>query len=104
MKTRGYNQAEHIAKGIAIGMEKELNTNSLYRRKATETQTKKSKFARWQNVIEIFDVKDTHQINNKHILLVDDVVTTGATIESCVQKLLAVEGVVVSVACLAFPQ
>jgi predicted amidophosphoribosyltransferase len=67
----------------------------------TETQTKRSRYERWTNVEGIFKVKDPAVIRDKHILLVDDVITTGSTLESCASELLKTEGVKVSVAALA---
>jgi predicted amidophosphoribosyltransferase len=66
------------------------------------TQTNRSRYERWTNVEGIFRIVDAEAIKGKHILLVDDVITTGSTIESCVNELLKVEGVRVSVAALAF--
>jgi competence protein ComFC len=101
-KKRGYNQSEWIALGIAGQMKIPVDTVSLYRSVATETQTKKGRDERWNNVENIFKIRQANEICNKHILLVDDVVTTGSTLEACARALLAVEGVRVSVACLAY--
>ena len=98
---RGYNQSEQIAKGIAQATGWELNTTALIRNVFTETQTRKTKMERWENVAEVFSVKMPEELKNKHILLVDDVLTTGATIEACVARLLEVEGCKISVATLA---
>ncbi len=103
IKIRGYNQSEQIAIGLSQTMDIPMDTISFVRRKATETQTRKSRFNRWENVKEVFAVADEQLLKNKHILLVDDVITTGATIEGCIRKLTAVEGVRVSVAGLAVP-
>lgn len=100
-KKRGYNQAECISNGIAESMEIELHTGNLIRNIATVTQTKKSRIERWQNVESIFTVKDPELLKNKHVIIVDDVVTTGATLEACAQALLKVEGIKVSIAALA---
>ncbi|MCD4746498.1 MAG: ComF family protein, partial [Bacteroidales bacterium] len=72
-------------------------TDILYRIKASETQTKKTRFKRWENVNEIFDVKDKAQLEGKHFLLVDDVITTGATIEACAQALHKIPDIKISV-------
>ncbi|MCB9360438.1 MAG: ComF family protein [Flavobacteriales bacterium] len=90
LKKRGYNQSEYFAKGLSKSTEKTLETTVLYRKKHNDTQTKKSRFNRWENVSEIFDIKNSEQIVGKHILLVDDVVTTGATLEASVKALLKV--------------
>lgn len=100
-KKRGYNQAECISIGIAESMEIEVQSRNLIRNKATETQTKKSRIERWQNVNSIFTIIEPELLNNKHVIIVDDVVTTGATLEACAQALNTVEGVKVSIATLA---
>lgn len=98
---RGYNQSEKFADGLAQTMGIALETNILIRTHASETQTRKSRFSRWENVKEIFQVTVPQKIAGKHILLVDDVITTGATIEACAKHLFETEGVKVSVASLA---
>lgn len=90
LKKRGYNQSEYFARGLSKSTNKSLETTILYRKKHSETQTKKSRFNRWENVSEIFDVKNTEKLEGKHILLVDDVITTGATLEASVKVLLKV--------------
>lgn len=101
-RKRGYNQSEQFAIGLAEAMGIKLETKSFIRKVATETQTKKSRFARWENVKEIFSVTDPAKLEGRHLLLVDDVVTTGATIESCANVLLALPGVKLSIASIAF--
>ncbi len=98
---RGYNQAEVFANGLAEAMSVQVNTISLLRAKHTQTQTKKNRYSRWLNVEEIFELSKTESLINKHILLVDDVVTTGATLESAVSTLLKIPGIKVSIACIA---
>jgi ComF family protein len=90
LKKRGYNQSEYFARGLSKSTNKSLETTILYRKKHSETQTKKSRFNRWENVSEIFDVKNMEKLEGKHILLVDDVITTGATLEASVKVLLKV--------------
>lgn len=87
MKKRGYNQSEWFANGLAKSMKIDVNTDVLYRKVDSQTQTKKSRFNRWENVGDIFGVKNEMKIKGKSILLVDDVVTTGATLEACAQVL-----------------
>jgi ComF family protein len=98
---RGYNQSEQFAIGLAGAMEIPVQRHLLARTKATETQTRKSRFSRYQNVREIFTVHSPESWAGQHLLLVDDVITTGATLESCVHALQVIPGVKVSVACIA---
>lgn len=72
----------------------------IYRKVDSATQTKKSRFNRWENVSEIFGLNETEDFSNKHILLVDDVITTGATIEACA-KVLKAKNMKVSVVTIA---
>lgn len=101
-KKRGYNQSEWIAKGIAETMKKPLSVNNLIRNSDTATQTKKNRFERWQNVENIFHVSHPEELAGKHVLLIDDVVTTGSTLEACAFQLLKIENVKVSIATLGF--
>ncbi|MBA2610701.1 MAG: ComF family protein [Bacteroidetes bacterium] len=102
LKLRGYNQSEWFAKGLAKALEKPLDIDSFERAHETSTQTKKKKYQRWENVEGIFTIKDHNALINKHILLVDDVITTGATIEAAWMALKNVEGIKLSVASIAF--
>ena len=101
-KKRGYNQSRFFAEGLAQSMNVEANFTTLIRALESETQTKKSRLNRWKNVETVFQLLNTTKIEGKHILLVDDVVTTGATLEACAQTLLQVPGVKVSVATIAY--
>jgi ComF family protein len=101
LRKRGYNQSEMIGRGMEKGMKKEMLVNVLVRKKFTETQTKKSRMERWENVESVFALEDSKRFNNKHILLVDDVITTGSTMEACVHAVQKAENVKVSVVCLA---
>ncbi len=98
---RGYNQSEEFAVGLGRAMEVPVDRHLLERAKATETQTRKSRFERYRNVHDIFRVRDPELRKGMHILLVDDVVTTGATLESCILALQTIPGVKVSVVCIA---
>lgn len=102
LKKRGYNQSEAIAKGMSEFLNGELNTDLLQRTTFTQTQTKKNRFDRWQNVNKVFTCTNPQLIDNKHVLIIDDVLTTGATIEACVQALQQNSNVKVSIATLAF--
>jgi ComF family protein len=99
-KRRGYNQATILCKGMAEMMNIPVLDNVIIRPQHTETQTKKGRIERWKNMEGKFILSNPEAIRNKHILLVDDVVTTGATLESCGNELLKAEGVKLSVATL----
>jgi ComF family protein len=103
LKTRGYNQCDHIVQGMAEAMEKQYLTSAIKRIRANETQTKKGRYDRWINVYELFSVVEPQRLAHKHVLLVDDVVTTGATLEACAKAILAVPGTTVSIATIASP-
>jgi len=101
-KIRGYNQCLWIARGMSQSMQKELSDNNLFRNIYTTTQTRKNRFERWQNVEGIFGVHQPDEFEGKHILLVDDVVTTGSTLEACAYQILQIPGARASIATLAF--
>lgn len=103
-RKRGYNQSEEFGKGLSEVLEIPCTEKFLKRVKATTTQTKKSKLNRWENVSEVFEVEQKEELKGKRILLVDDVVTTGATLEACGQKLLEAGCSDVSIACIAATQ
>jgi ComF family protein len=100
-KKRGYNQAAMIAVGIAPQLEIPVVYDAVIRTKKTATQTHKSRIERWENMRSTFKIRDPQKILGKHILLVDDVVTTGASLEACALTLLSVPGTTLSIACLA---
>ena len=102
LRSRGYNQSEWFANGLANGLSIPVNNSLLERITDTSTQTKKKKFERWENVEGIFKLKNYTDYMNKHILLVDDVITTGATIEAAWLALKEIKGLKVSVASIAF--
>jgi ComF family protein len=101
-RIRGFNQSESISMGISDAISLPVDINSLVRKTGSATQTKRSRYDRWTNVDGIFQVTETMSLSGKHILLVDDVITTGSTIESCTNELLKIEGVKVSVVALAY--
>jgi ComF family protein len=100
-KQRGYNQSEQFAIGLGETMKIVVKTDAIRRKRETETQTKKSRFRRWQNVFEVFEIKNPGPLQNKHVLLVDDVITTGATLESCIRALSSINGIRISVVTIA---
>ncbi len=100
-KKRGYNQSEIIARGFSeiTGIRLDI---LLQRTRYTETQTAKSKIDRWENVQHVFQLTKPSDVTNQHILLIDDVITTGATLEACAQCLLKQGAATVSIAALAY--
>ena len=92
LKKRGYNQCDSIVVGLAQEMNKSFRLNAVQRIRSNESQTKKGRFERWINVNEHFAVTEPDFLAGKHVLLVDDVVTTGATIEACASAILLVPG------------
>ena len=100
-KQRGYNQCDSIAQGISETINVPWMDSALARVQANISQTKKNRFDRWANVAEIFAVKHPEELKNKHILLVDDVMTTGATAEACLQTILSIENTTVSFVAVA---
>lgn len=102
LKKRGFNQAELFASGLARSMQKEMDVKSLIRQVATSTQTKKTRYKRWENVSEIFKLATPENLKGKKILVVDDVITTGATMEAFIQTIQRVEDVKVCAVSIAF--
>lgn len=100
-KARGYNQSEWIALGLSHGTGIPMDLNVLKRVVPNSTQTRKSVFERWENVKDVFQVTCPESLQEKHILLVDDVLTTGATLISCATVLVETSNVKVSIITLA---
>lgn len=101
-RKRGYNQSELIARGMGEVLKIPVVTNLIARVTKTRSQTRKSRYERWENVRDTFRVLFPETLQDQHVLLVDDVITTGATLEACAAALLQTSGVSVSVASLAF--
>ncbi len=102
LKKRGFNQSEWFARGLACSLHKQVCNDILIRSAGAETQTNKSRIERWENVESSFSVQYPEKIENKHILLVDDVVTPGATLESCASLLMDTNGVSLSILTIAY--
>jgi len=104
LRQRGYNQSTFIAEGIAEKMEIPFNETQLTRSIATDSQTRKSRYNRYENMKAVFKINNPDGILGKHILLIDDVITTGATLEACANELLNNGATKVSIAALAFAE
>ena len=98
---RGFNQVDFFCEGLSQSMSLPWLKNVLVRKRKTETQTHKTRFERWKNVGDVFSITDEDKIRGKHVLLADDVITTGSTLEACAHAILTVEGTSVSVVTIA---
>nr|WP_255709825.1 ComF family protein [Pontibacter harenae] len=101
LRKRGYNQSDAFAKGLADAMHLPWSNKILIRNVNTSTQTQKTRIDRWQNVEQVFQVNQPSEVKGKRILLVDDVMTTGATLEACAIALLAEGATEISVTTIA---
>ncbi|WEK19719.1 MAG: phosphoribosyltransferase family protein [Candidatus Pedobacter colombiensis] len=99
---RGYNQSLCIAQGISSVLKVPVNTYCLLRKRSTTTQTKKGRYNRFENMLGVFSITDPTMLKGKHILLVDDVITTGATLEACGIVLFEAKISKLSIATVAF--
>lgn len=99
-RQRGYNQAMVLCEGISDVWQRPIIKNAVIRASATESQTRKNRMERWQNMENRFELNDKAALAHQHILLVDDVVTTGATLESCGRAILEAANARLSIATL----
>jgi ComF family protein len=104
LRERGYNQSACFAQGLSDKLNAVVEENNLIRVRSTETQTHKSQFARFENMQEVFIVANPERLMNKHILLVDDVITTGSTLEACGAQLLKIPGLTLSIVTIAYAE
>lgn len=102
LKKRGYNQVTTFGESLAKKLAIPYYSTILIRVSSTNTQTKKLRFDRWKNVQELFHVQNNSTLENKHILLIDDVITTGATLEACYDALNKTKNLKISIACMAY--
>lgn len=101
LRQRGYNQSQHIAIGISEILQIPIDASTLTRKSFEASQTHKTREQRWRAVAKAFQIRNNKTIINKHILLVDDVVTTGATLEACAKQLLKGGAASISIAAIA---
>jgi ComF family protein len=101
LRKRGYNQSECFAEGLSKAMNIPFESKAVERVIDTDSQTRKHRYQRFENVNRVFEVKQPKAIQGKHVLLVDDVITTGSTLSACAESLLQVPGTKVSIATIA---
>ena len=101
LKIRGYNQVTGFGRDLAKALEVPFRDDILLKVSATQTQTLKKRLARWGSIDETFVLENSSSLENAHVLLVDDLVTTGATLEACAQKLLNIPQMKISIATMA---
>lgn len=104
LKQRGYNQLTKFGERLSEILEIPFEENQLIKTEATKTQTYKTRFERFDDSKTKFKLKDVTFFENKHVLLIDDVITTGATIESCASELLKTNNIKISVLAMAFTE
>ncbi|RNC92460.1 MAG: ComF family protein [Allomuricauda sp.] len=102
LRKRGYNQVTAFAKRLAFHLNSTFSDQMLIKTTDTRTQTKKNRLFRWQNVQDLYELVHPDQLRHKTVLLVDDVITTGATIEACAKALQKAKGITIYVATMAF--
>ena len=104
LKKRGYNQVRSFGESLSNKLNIPMIENKLLRVSKSNTQTYKNRFERSKNVEEIFELPDINIFKNQHILLIDDVVTTGATLESCCVQLMKTKNIKISIATMVITE
>ena len=104
LKERGYNQVTAFGTALSSSLNIDYNDSLLIRNVYSKTQSKKNLLGRTEGIETIFDVSFTEKDHNKHFLLIDDVITTGATLEACSRALLKIPGAKISIVCMAMAQ
>jgi len=104
LKKRGYNQLSTFGCSLSQILNIPFISDVLIKKSSTDTQTLKKRIERWKNVDEIFHLNDMTIFKNKHILLIDDVITTGATLEACALELSKTKGIKISIATMSFTE
>jgi ComF family protein len=104
LKERGYNQVTAFGKALSSSLNLDYNDSLLIRNVYSKTQSKKNLLGRTEGIENIFDVVFTEKNHNKHFLLIDDVITTGSTLEACSRALMKIPGAKISIVCMAMAQ
>ena len=101
LRERGYNQVSEFGNALVKSLQIPINNEILFRQVYSKTQSQKNRLGRTEGIDTVFDVKFTESDHNKHFLLIDDVITTGATLEFCAKALLKIPGAKISIICMA---
>lgn len=104
LKERGYNQVAEFGREISLKLNAQYVENVLKKNIHTAKQSKRKQDNRWENIARSFSLENESSLQNKHILLVDDIITTGATLEACANTLSKIPGIKISIAAMAFTQ
>lgn len=104
LKERGYNQVTAFGKALSCSLDLQYNDSLLIRNVYSKTQSKKNLLGRTEGIETIFDVSFTEKDHNKHFLLIDDVITTGSTLEACSKVMMKIPGAKISIVCMAMAQ
>ena len=102
MRQRGYNQSEELARGISDVTHLPIITNAVRRKHFIKSQTQLNRYERQENVMDMFELHDDRQLKEHHVLLIDDICTTGATLMACAEALRHIEGIRLSILTLGF--
>ena len=102
LRQRGYNQSEELARGISDITHLPVVTNAVHRKHFIKSQTQLTRFERQENVSDMFELRDSSLMEGKHVLLIDDICTTGATLIACAETLKNIPGIRFSILTLGF--